>query len=76
MENTNAVYLAKQGWKILTQPNNIWVQLVKVKDLKNNTHNYLQINKTNQAFSAWESILIIEIFLVKDFYGFQEMEIT
>lgn len=28
---TNAAYLAKQGWKILTEPNNIWIQLMKPK---------------------------------------------
>lgn len=33
-EDTNVVFLAKQGWKILSQPDNIWVKVVKSKYLK------------------------------------------
>lgn len=63
VEDTNATYLAKQGWKILTQPNNIWIQLMKAKYLINPI--VFHINKTKTASIAWKSILDRRLLLKK-----------
>lgn len=33
-EDVDTAFLAKQGWKILKQPDNVWVQLMNQKYLK------------------------------------------
>lgn len=40
-EDVNAAFLAKQNRNVLTQPNNIWVRMVKAKYLKNDADNFL-----------------------------------
>lgn len=40
-DDVNATFIAKQGWKILTQLDNIWVRIVKAKYLKNNVDMFL-----------------------------------
>lgn len=49
-ENFNAVFLAKQFSEILTQPDNICVQLMKTKYLNQKTH-FLQLIKPIQPQS-------------------------
>lgn len=47
-KDISAAFLAKQVWKILTQLENILVQLVKAKY----STNFLQINKTSTVSNA------------------------
>lgn len=49
--------LVKQGWKILTQLDNIWVRIVKAKYLKNDSNLFLKAKKCSSAFNAWKTIL-------------------
>lgn len=74
-KDINAIFLAKQGWKILIQPDNIWVKLVKAKYLKNNIHNFLHINQSTLASKAWKNILHRKN-LEKVLYVFQEVDVA
>lgn len=55
--NLNAAYLAKLGWKVLTQPNNLWVQLVTAKYLDNNSHNFFKVRKSSSSYFVWKHTL-------------------
>lgn len=50
------IFLAKQGWEMLNQPENVWIKLMKAKYLKNNM-NFLQCKKPSMASTAWKHIL-------------------
>lgn len=52
IEDANAAFLVKQGLKILTQPDNIWIRLVRAKYLKNDSYTFLRIKKSSSAFKA------------------------
>lgn len=41
MEDINGAFIYKQGWKVLNQPDNIWVRIIKVKYLENDKDNFL-----------------------------------
>lgn len=43
--------------KILTQPDNIWIRLLKANCLKNNLSDFLKVNKSYSTSNAWENIL-------------------
>lgn len=47
--------LARLGWKILTEPNNWWVSLIKAKYL--NREDFRIVQKTAHSSYAWKSIL-------------------
>lgn len=53
-EDINETFLTKQGRKILTQPHNIWVKIVRTKYLSNDAASFF---KSNKCSSAWKSIL-------------------
>lgn len=46
-EDVNTAFLTKQGWKILTQPVNIWVRLVKAKYFNKGNNSFLTCNKSS-----------------------------
>lgn len=48
-EYINAVFLAKQGWNILTRPENIWVYIVKAKYLKTDGVSFFKTKKCSSA---------------------------
>lgn len=52
----------KQGQKILIQPNNICVQKMKAKHVKNNPK-FFQINKIKTAFKAWKTIYLKKYYM-------------
>lgn len=55
-EEASAVFLAKQDWKILTQPNYIWLTVMRAKDLKN-SKDFIQVTKTNMSSTTWKNKL-------------------
>lgn len=52
IQDVNATLLAKLGWKILINPNNIWVRVVSTKYLSK--VNYLEAKKTIKGFNNVE----------------------
>lgn len=50
-------FLAKRDWKILTQPDNIWVRIVKARYLKNGYSDFLTTKESSATSNAWKSIL-------------------
>lgn len=58
----NNACLAKLVWKVLTEDNNLWVQIVKNKYLKN--EEFLN-NKIRQNYScAWKGILKARVVVI------------
>lgn len=51
----NKAALAKLGWKILTDPNNWWVQIMHAKYLRKN--NFFSVKKNSRSSMAWKGIL-------------------
>lgn len=51
----NAVMLAKLGWKILTDSNNIGVKVVSAKYL--NDKHFFEVKKVARASTMWKYIL-------------------
>lgn len=56
-EDANVSFLAKQGWKVLTRPGNIWVKLVRAKYLNNSSSTFFKVTKSPSALNAWENNL-------------------
>lgn len=54
VKDVNAAFLAKQGWKFLTQPD--WVRIVKDKYV-NEYDNFFSMKKTSAVSTACKSIL-------------------
>lgn len=55
VQDTNASLLAKLGRKVITEPNNIWVQVVSAKYLSK--VNFLDTKKNANASTMWKYIL-------------------
>lgn len=51
----NKAAMAKLAWKIISEPDNWWVKLVKLKYLR--THNLFSVPKKNGHSLAWKGIL-------------------
>lgn len=51
-----AAFLTKQGWKVFTQSDNIWVGIAKAKYNNNSKDNFFS-NRNYTASLAWISIL-------------------
>lgn len=49
-EDLNVPFLTKQGWKVLTQLDNIWVRIVKAKYLHNGQKNFFASKKKIYCF--------------------------
>lgn len=54
-QDINAANLAKLGWKVLTTPENLWVQVVLATYLSNN--NFMEVRKTVKVSRMWKYIL-------------------
>lgn len=50
-----AANLTRLKWKILTEPENVWIQVVSVKYLSNN--NFMNVKKMDKASRVWKYIL-------------------
>lgn len=72
-EDTDAAFLAKQGWKIWTQSYNIWVGLVKAKYLKKNTIDFLKVNNLIRHPMLAKAFYVIEIYSRKVLSGISGM---
>lgn len=53
----NDIFLAKQGWVVLTYLDNIWVRIVKAKYLIIIKIIFFSAKKRNSASSTWKTIL-------------------
>lgn len=51
VQDVNAMFLTKLGWKILKDPNNLWVKVTFVKYLSKNR--FLDVRKTANASTIW-----------------------
>ena len=51
----NQTALAKLGWKILTQPENLWVRTMEAKYLRNSSYFYSKSRPSH--YVAWKGIL-------------------
>lgn len=69
-EYTSMGFLAKQGWKILTQPDNIWVTLVQAKYLKSNSLYFLRAKNLIWPLNSRKSLLNSRDLLKQGFSGF------
>lgn len=67
-EDINSAFLAKEGWKILTQADNNWVRIVTAKHLNNNKDNFLT-SKKRYKVSRLGKIFWITEFLSKKVFG-------
>lgn len=55
VQDVNAASLAKLGWKVLKDPNNLWVRVVSAKYLAKS--NFLEAKKSANASRMWKYIL-------------------
>ncbi|XP_056697525.1 uncharacterized mitochondrial protein AtMg00310-like [Spinacia oleracea] len=51
----NKAFIAKLGWKILTDENNLWAKIMRKKYLQNN--NFFSVKKKTRDSPIWSSIL-------------------
>lgn len=62
-EDVNEDILAKLGWKVLIDPNNIWVRAFSDKHL--NYEYFLEVKKTAKGSTMWKYILDIRYLIKK-----------
>lgn len=51
----NLALVAKLGWRIITQQDNLWVQIIRAKYLR--TKSFFNVTRTQRASFAWKGIL-------------------
>lgn len=55
MQNVNTAVLGKLGWKVLSDPDYIWVKVVSAKYL--DKEKFLKVKKTANCTIMWKFIL-------------------
>lgn len=59
----NIAMLAKQGWKILNNPEDLWIRMLKGIYFSNSS--FLEAKKSARSSWAWSNLLEVKELLVK-----------